>query len=542
MRRLALAATMLCSAGTAGAAAGGPDAAAPRGTPGGIPVVVRLAGLSPAPRLDGARAARRRALVSHLRERLAAPWQQIEPLLQAGGAREVRLLWGVGGASLIASPELVLALRAHPVVAAVSLDRRWTIPRPPPAPPSPAPWNLEAVGASLLWGEGLTGTGVVVAVLDTGVDGLHPDLAASWRGGAGGWFDAFGAHAAPVDLHGHGTQVAGLVVGGAGSGAPIGVAPGARWIAGRVFDDAGATSLGAIHAGLQWLLDPDGDPGTDDAPDVVNASWGLADLPGECVTEFDDDIAALRAADVVVVFAAGNDGPAAATSVSPANGAGVLSVGAVDETLALVAASGRGPSACSGGTYPALVAPGAGVLTADLTYGGVVLQSYATVSGTSFSAPHVAGAAALLRQACPAAAAASIEAALVAAATDLGPTGADDGFGAGLADAPAARDWLAASGGCSEADGDGGVPADGGTTPAGADGGAAAPTDGAEAEGGAGHGAVPGAAPAGGCSTARETAGPSSLLLLLPLVARARSRRRASPTMIRMRCPLHRNG
>ena len=166
--------------------------------------------------------------------------------------------------------------------------------------------------------------------MDSGVDPDHPDLKARYRGGSNSWYDPHGQHSAPFDADGHGTQVMGVMVGGASGGSAIGVAPEARWIAVKIFDDSGKAPLSAIHQGFQWLLDPDGDPDTDDAPDVVNNSWGFVENLNECVEEFQSDVEALRAADIGVVFAAGNGGPLPATSISPANLPGSFSVGFID--------------------------------------------------------------------------------------------------------------------------------------------------------------------------------------------------------------------
>jgi len=89
-------------------------------------------------------------------------------------------------------------------------------------------------------------------------------------------------------------------------GASTGVAPGAGWIGVKVFNDRGVASTSAIHKGFQWLLDPDGNPATADAPDVVNASWtGSA---AGCNLEFQPDLRNLRAAGILPVFSAGNYG------------------------------------------------------------------------------------------------------------------------------------------------------------------------------------------------------------------------------------------
>jgi subtilisin family serine protease len=231
----------------------------------------------------------------------------------------------------------------------------------------------------------------------------------------------------------------GVIVAGAG----LGIAPDARWIAVRLYDGDGRASMSDIHRAFQWLLDPDGDPATIDAPDVVNASWALGGRgAGACDLEFSDDIRALRGAGIAVVFAAGNDGPGTGTSNSPGNNPGVLSVGAVDSELAIARQSSRGPSACDGAVFPRLVAPGVNVRTSDLSHGG--LPSYTIVSGSSLAAPHAAGVLALLAGAFPRASVGELEAAIVRGAKDLGARGEDNSYGHGLVDALAAFDALRA--------------------------------------------------------------------------------------------------
>jgi serine protease AprX len=375
-----------------------------------------------------------------LREASARNLPPVLAELRAIGARGMRELWIAGAVAATVPAGEVPRLALLPGVQQVRLDAVVEAPTSPAGSSAPAEWNLDAIGAPALWGAGLTGEGAVVAGLDTGVDAAHPDLQGSWRGGSNSWFDPYGQHATPADVSGHGTQTMGIVVGGAAGGSAIGVAPGARWIAARIYDDAGRGTLSGIHQAFQWILDPDGNPETMDAPDVVTAAWTLAAAPGTCDLEFQPDLTALEAAGIGVLLAAGNDGPAGGTSDSPANNPGAFSAGAVDASATVAAFSSRGPSACDGSIFPTLVAPGVDVRTSDLSFGG--FASYAYVSGTSFAAPHLAGALALLAAAAPAASLAELRSALVQGSVDLAPTGADDASGHGALDVSAALGHL----------------------------------------------------------------------------------------------------
>ena len=381
------------------------------------------------------RRAHRREIIEGL---LRSAGQQGEPIAAAArskGARSIRVLWVSNAVALRARREVIWELLADPRVAEVRLDQVLAAPVPMAGPPGPVEWNVAAVGAPALWTQGYGGAGAVVGILDSGVDVAHPDLSASYRGGNDSWYDPYGEHATPYDRLGHGTQALGLIVGGSLNGAAIGVAPGARWIAAKIFNDAGVATESAIHLAFQWLLDPDGNPDTDDAPDVVSNSWDIAS-EDVCNSAFQPDIDALKAADIAVVYSAGNYGPAPATSVSPANNLHVVSVGSVDAANAVSPFSSRGPSTCDGSVFPKVVAPGDGLQTTDLSFGGQPL--YLQVSGTSFAAPEVAGVIALLRGAVPTATAGEVEAALAESAQDLGTPGPDFDSGYGLVDAPAA--------------------------------------------------------------------------------------------------------
>ncbi len=413
------------------AGAGGAPAEAQLPTLEHVVVTLRAqAGLSG---VSGSRSQRLQEIIHRRKTRADAGYAAFSGRLGAwrrsGRLTSVTRLWVVNGFALTATSDVVAALRADPAVVRVAADSAAIV----PAASGPAEWNIGTIGAPAIWDRAATGQGVVVATLDSGVDIDHPDLAARWRGGTSSWFDPYGQQPSiPTDLTGHGTGVMGVIVGGGAGGTVIGVAPGAQWISARVFNDQGSSTTSAIHRAFQWLLDPDGDPATPDAPQVVNASWSFAN-PG-CNLEFAPDIQALRAAGILPIFAAGNF---ASATPSPANNPGAVAVGSTTKTDAIAVDSSRGPSACGepSTTFPEFAAPGVAIRTADL--GGL----YATQSGTSLAAPHVAGALALMLSARPNLDLADQEAALEQTALDLGPAGPDNTFGAGRLDAAAALQW-----------------------------------------------------------------------------------------------------
>ena len=401
-------------------------------------VIVRLdaqASLSGLPKL---RSRRLEELVTRLEQTAGGSQPPVLRLLETrrrqGLVGRVQPLWVFNGVAVTATQSVIDELAALPAVASVTPDLTGIVPTA-----SPSQWNVSLVNAPAVWAQGDTGQGVVVANLDTGVDVTHPDLAGRWRGGSNSWYDPYGQHTSgPVDFSGHGTQTMGVMVGGDAGGSSIGVAPGATWIAARVFNDRGAATSSAIHLAFQWVLDPDHDPATADAPQVVNNSWTMT---SGCSLEFQADIDALRAAQIVPVFAAGNAGPNPGSGFSPANNPGALAVGSTNSSDVIATDSSRGPTSCGTGTertFPSLVAPGVGIRTSDL-YAG-----YATRSGTSLSAPHVAGALALLLSARPGLSAAAQEAALTSTAVDLGTAGTDNTYGAGRIDVARALQSLGA--------------------------------------------------------------------------------------------------
>jgi len=251
----------------------------------------------------------------------------------------------------------------------------------PPTAPQVA-WGVTRIQAPKLWQQGLSGKGVLVAHLDTGVDGEHPSLKPAIQQFAE--FDATGHAidgAAIADSSDHGSHTAGIIAGRTFLGQQIGVAPGCQLISAAVIE--GGDQVARVLAGVDWMLNF--------PVRVLNLSLGF---PGY----FDQYIPLLNqllAKGIFPVFAIGNEGPG--TSRSPANYPPALSVGAVDQ-------NGVVDPASSSETFPRkenplvpdLVMPGVDILSANA--GGA---NFRFDSGTSMATPHLSGLAALLVEACP---------------------------------------------------------------------------------------------------------------------------------------------
>jgi hypothetical protein len=265
-----------------------------------IPVIITRTNAANVKNLRASnRALLRSAIVSRLRDQAKLNLVPLVAFLEKNGARRVRELWLTNSVAATLPASTVQRLATYPGLLSVRLDEVLQLPEAMPAAAAPLEWNISAIGAGGLWELGFTGQGVVVANMDSGVDLNHPDLTGRWRGGTNSWFDAFDTTTTvPRDGYGHGTATMSVMVGGNAGDTAIGVAPGAQWIAARVFDDQGNATTATIHEGFQWLIDPDGDPATDDAPDVINNSWGFRDLVDRCYLEFQTDIQTLKTAGI----------------------------------------------------------------------------------------------------------------------------------------------------------------------------------------------------------------------------------------------------
>jgi hypothetical protein len=283
--------------------------------------------------------------------------------------------------------------------------------------------------------EGPTGRGVTVAVLDSGIDAGHPDLAgrvaANVRLVQGRFVEA------PGDADGHGTHVAGIVAasGASSGGRWAGVAPDARLVG---LDISGRFTTASAILAYEWLA---ANREAHDIRLVVNA-WGR--IPdGEPYDPADPELRAidrLVASGVVVLFSASNRGPGRSTLSIEAMHPNVITVGATDAAGMPMAYSSRGPvPAQSPWTKPDVMAPGDAVVgpraSQAIPRGGDPDALHTVYSGTSQAVPHVAGIVARMLEAAPTLTPREVADALRASAIDLGEPGPDDATGHGLVDA-----------------------------------------------------------------------------------------------------------
>ena len=399
----------------------------------------------------------------------------IEDGARRGDFALVDRLWIVPAAVIEADSAALAQLATQPGVHRLYLDERIPVRLEPALSISAraafTSQAMQIVGADAVWPAGVTGEGIVVAFFDSGVDVANAMVSSRWRGRRtsvrASWFDPFFRASRPVDRIGHGTQVALSAVGALATGDTLlmpdgssvvaasdidvvsGTAPRAEWIAARIFDFFGGvpyTRRSVILQAFQWALDPDGNPGTDDAPDVINNSWGAIDAQNfnVCNDVIYAAIDAAEAAGIAVVFAAGNFGPATSSVIPPAarDDPQLVSfaVGATEgqgNGLIVADFSGRGPSPCNGGIKPNIVAPGRVPQILAVSANKARVTGF-TVNGTSFSTGIVSGALALVRQVNPGASPRQAKQFLTNTASPVDPPEPNNNSGAGLVDVPAA--------------------------------------------------------------------------------------------------------
>ncbi len=418
-----------------------------------IRVIVHMKGTAvlPPPPAAANKLAQRLVVIENLQQTAVSSQtalrQQLAAWKQTGTVAAYRPFWIINAIAVAGTSDAIRQIAARSDVTAVTLDARqryfeplaadhWSlVANNQPLTTSSQPttsWGVERINAPAVWyGLGIDGSGVTVAIMDTGVDWLHPDLYDNYRGNLGGgvidhtgnWYAPVNPTATvPFDLHGHGTHVAGTAVGQNG----IGVAPGANWIAVSIADEYGFIYESDVHDGFEWLMAPAGDPAL--APDLINNSWSGSPFS----TDFVTDVNALLSAGIIPVFAAGNSGPEPGSVGSPASYTSTLAVAASDDIDAVAWFSGRGPSPLTEAQTPWIAAPGTAI-PSSLPDG-----DYGELSGTSMATPHVVGAMALLLSANPALTQTALADTMAATAVPIAPPHPNNDSGWGRLDAYAA--------------------------------------------------------------------------------------------------------
>lgn len=250
--------------------------------------------------------------------------------------------------------------------------------------------SVPQTGAPQAWEAGFDGTGMTIAVLDTGIDQNHPDVAGKIAAAKN-----FTDESSVQDGHGHGTHVATTAAGtgAASDGLRKGVAPGADLVIGKVMNNEGDGATSGIIAGMEWAASLDG-------VDVINMSLGGGFTDGtDPMSLALNELTAEHG--VLFVTSAGNDGPGSETLTTPATADAALTVGAVDSDGQVAYFSSRGPRLGDHAIKPEITAPGVSITAgraSGTSMGTPVDDFYTSTSGTSMAAPHVAGAVALLKQ------------------------------------------------------------------------------------------------------------------------------------------------
>lgn len=289
-------------------------------------------------------------------------------------------------------------------------------------------FSAEQINAPYLWDSELNGDNVKIAILDTGVDDEHPML----QGRVILQKDFTGAND-PKDHHGHGTHVAGIAAGNNASGGTYnGIAPKALILNGKVLNDGGFGYLSWLINGIDWALNPDGNPETDDGADIISLSLGAtySGDPEELLSA--PEILEVKEAvegGVVVVIASGNCGSGRCGNfegvTTPGISSDAITVGAVNDYNEWATFSSG--DTISGFIKPDVAAPGVSICSS-------FLNGNQCLSGTSQATPHVSGTTALLLQKNPSLSPTEIKSMLELSSLDLGETGKDVKFGSGLID------------------------------------------------------------------------------------------------------------
>lgn len=395
--------------------------------------------------------------------------------------RDVKPFWVFNGFACMATDEAIMQLEARNDVSLVYRDElRKMIPdneKPHPVTTKDNAWHVDKVNAPAVWnynGTGYTGNGVVVAILDTGVNYNHIDIAGSmWDGGTDyphHGYDVINHDNDPMDDHGHGSHCAGIVAGQGNGGTQTGIAPGAKIMALKIMSEGGEGGDEQLFEAIEFALDH--------GADILSCSFGDAGVGGYAA--YRQAYETVLDAGVVAAVAAGNDGqtqyaqPIPYNIESPGNcpppwfhpdqavtggHTAVVSVGATDSNDAHCGFSSVGPVTWAEGNYigdyndypyvngdasqpglirPDISAPGANITSLDYT----TSNDYVIYDGTSMATPCVAGVMALLLEVAPELTPAQLDSIIELTATRAGNTKKDNRVGSGRVDALAAVNAL----------------------------------------------------------------------------------------------------
>ena len=328
---------------------------------------------------------------------------------QAGGT--IKYTYNLVPAIAATVPEPAIAgLLANPNVTSVDLDGEvHIIDHPTGDPELDSGWGVAHIGAGVVHSGGNKGTGVKVAVIDTGIDYNHLDLNPNFKGG----YDFVNDDDDPMDDNRHGTHVAGTIAAEDNEAGVVGVAPKASLYALKVLSATGSGSWSDIIAALQWAVD--------NGIQVTNNSYGSGTNPGGTVKAAFDNSAAKGVLHVAAAGNAGNRKGKGNNVGYPARFDSVIAVAATDSV------DDRASFSSTGDTVE-LAAPGVAINSTKLGGG------YVEFNGTSMASPHVAGTAALVI----AAGITDVRTQLQTTADDLGDPGRDTHYGYGLVDADGA--------------------------------------------------------------------------------------------------------